>query len=668
MNWMATLHETYEQAAKKTLRSAKLLMPINHTLQNAHIKISIDGKGNFLDAEVLEKTQVILPATEQSASRSSGEAPHPLADKLQYVAKDYPTYGGKKKPYFNSYYQLLSQWCQSPHKHQKAQAVLRYIEKGTVVHDLVNYHVLHVDEQLNLLAQYSNSDESTETPALLKVLPKEKGQFDQGSALVCWSVAIPGDPVDSTWTDKTLQDSWIAFINSNPTEQSLCYITGQPQPLAATHPAKIRHSGDKAKLISSNDTSGFTFRGRFENSDQALGIGLATTQKAHNALSWLIQRQGYRNGDQVYVTWAISEPNIPDPLKIDADSLIHGYEDSSSSDTSGADEQDDSSIDIGANLGRDYARKVRLALAGYQLKFENLPEKIIVMGVDSPTPGRMGIVLYREFIPQEFFGNIEAWYLDSAWPQRVVKKTEDKKSKPIVLWPISSPVPYAIAEAAYGKSLNDKLKQKTIERIVPCIIERRPIPYDLVLSSVQTVSNRAGYSKDDVWKWNRDLCVVCSLFRNHHSSRNTNPAERRNYTMSLDRNRNSRDYLYGRLLAIGEAIEQRVLRKADEKRLTRAETLMQRFSQRPFSTWKTIRESLVPYIKRLKSSASREDNEELNFYDDEIQQISDLFIHDDFVLDKPLTGEYLLGYYCQKNYRRENTSTDNSDQSILEEQ
>ena len=46
-----------------------------------------------------------------------------------------------------------------------------------------------------------------------------------------------------------------------------------------------RNSGDRAKLISSNDSANFTFRGeRFSDAGQALRIGYETTQKAHSAL------------------------------------------------------------------------------------------------------------------------------------------------------------------------------------------------------------------------------------------------------------------------------------------------------------------------------------------------------------------------------------------------
>lgn len=99
MSWMQKLYRTYEAVLA---RSDKLdgdpLTPIGHTLQNAHIVIVLNGDSEFQTARVMPpKTAIMLPATESSENRTSGEAPHPLADKLQYVAKDYVDFGGEKK-------------------------------------------------------------------------------------------------------------------------------------------------------------------------------------------------------------------------------------------------------------------------------------------------------------------------------------------------------------------------------------------------------------------------------------------------------------------------------------------------------------------------------------------------------------------------------------------
>ncbi len=52
MSWMAKLYETYEAGMQLDLSGSEQLMPISHTPQNAHIKITIDGEGNFLRADI----------------------------------------------------------------------------------------------------------------------------------------------------------------------------------------------------------------------------------------------------------------------------------------------------------------------------------------------------------------------------------------------------------------------------------------------------------------------------------------------------------------------------------------------------------------------------------------------------------------------------------------
>jgi len=111
--------------------------------------------------------------------------------------------------------------------------------------------------------------------------------------------------------------------------------------------------------------------------------------------------------------------------------------------------------------------------------------------------------------------------------------------------------------------------------------------------------------------------------------------------MALDRKRKSRDYLYGRLLAAADSLERFALFASEKKRDTNAARLMQRFADRPCSTWKTIELSLVPYKARLGGRAKK--------YLDAIDETMQLFDPpEDFTSDKPLTGEFLLGYHCQR--------------------
>jgi len=113
MSWMQRLYETYEQAMDSNKMGDTYPMPISHTLQNTHIRLVIDGQGNFKRAKIIEKEQIILPATEKSAGRTSGDDPHALADKIQYVAGDYAKFGGLKPHYFESFQNQLRQWSES---------------------------------------------------------------------------------------------------------------------------------------------------------------------------------------------------------------------------------------------------------------------------------------------------------------------------------------------------------------------------------------------------------------------------------------------------------------------------------------------------------------------------------------------------------------------------
>jgi len=114
--------------------------------------------------------------------------------------------------------------------------------------------------------------------------------------------------------------------------------------------------------------------------------------------------------------------------------------------------------------------------------------------------------------------------------------------------------------------------------------------------------------------------------------------------MSLEEDRNSRDYLFGRLLAIAEKIESYALYLAKEGRDTTAARLMQRFSDHPASTWRTIELALRPYMQRLQSSRPGYLYNMKYMLDDVISRFKD----DDFTRAGRLDPEFLLGYHCQR--------------------
>jgi len=615
MSWMQKLFETYEVCSSDDRFSNEPLMPISHTKQQIHAEITLGGMGDYRGARLLQKVETLIPATEESAGRSGKKvAPHPLCDKIQYCGNDYSNFGGKKPSCFAEYEMLLGNWCKSEFQHPKAEAVLRYVRKGTLVRDLIDEKILYVDSTGKLLTGWVGDD----TPEIFKMLTPhpESKERDQGDVFVRWNVWHEGADASGVWEDETLHQSWMDFDASQKEEKGLCFVTGREMPLSNNHPRRIRNPGDGAKLISSNDSSGYTFRGRFTDDSgiQACGVGFETTQKAHNALRWLIERQGYRNGDQVIVSWSVGGKPVPDPLQ----STLYFLGEIA------CESEPIESVDIG-DAGQAFALKLRMALSGYRANLD-VTDDIVVMGLDSATPGRMAIIYYREMNGSEFLDRIESWHELLAWPQDFGKDSRF----------IGAPSPKDIAEAAYGRRLDDKLRKSSVERLLPCIVDGRPIPFDLVRSVSHRATNRAGLER---WECEKCLGIACSLLKGFY--------KQRRYQMALEQERTSRDYLFGRLLAIADNIESYALNSAEKGRDTMAGRLMQRFADRPFSTWRNIELALTPYKSRLRSSDKTAGF--LHVREKLLDEVLCAFQSEEFTNDRPLSGEFLLGFHCQRS-------------------
>jgi len=630
--WMQTLFETYEKCAGSSLPDANALLPIAHTTQQAHIEIVIDGRGVFRRAVVLakENQQTLIPCTEKSGGRAgSMPATHPLCDNLQYVAKDFRAYGGAVTSGYakiagaphGDYLALLQKWAAFAPTQSKLSAILAYVTRGNVIGDLVAAGILPLagsgGSSPQLLKEWNGQGAA---PEIFRRLPNGQAPED---AFIRWRVESEKELATGTWEDVGLIRSWQEFYASQQSVVGLCHVNGRTTALAEQHPKKLRHTADRAKLISSNDTSGFTFLGRFTDAAQAAGVSFDVTQKAHSALRWLIGRkQAARNGDQVFVAWAVGGQPIPDPWA-DTMTILAGVQHQT-------DTEARAQPTLVGDVGQEFSRRLQHAMAGYKADL-NDTDAVVVMGLDSATTGRLAIIFYRELKGSAFLARIEAWHAALAWPQSLGKNARF----------VGAPAPRDIAEAAYGRNVDDKLKKATVERLLPCIIDGLPLPIDLVTSCCRRAFNRSGI---EPWEWEKGLGIACALFKGFHKERK--------YSMALEEDRKTRDYLYGRLLAVAEHLESRALYVANEKRDTTASRLMQRFADRPYSTWRTIELALGPYRSRLRSSrgAFLWEMEKL------LDQLQGSFSTQDeketFTNDRALSGEFLLGYHCQRQALR----------------
>lgn len=624
MSWMVRLYETYNncvgQVGAETSENEVPLLPICHTTQKAQVEIVLDGEGIFKRAKIIPKNdaRTIIPCTENSSSRTSGESAHPLCDKLQYLAIDYLVRSGGKKAYSDSFITLLESWCSSDYSDPKLIAILNYVKRGRIIEDLIDQKIFISGDDGKLISTVTKTP-GVELPKIFDVLAIQEDAF------IRWVVEIPGVLETRVWRDKSLWNKWIKFYLHSKINETLCYASGEMHIPAELHPAKIRNDGDKAKIISANDASNFTYRGRFTEDDQPVTVSLEVSQKAHSALRWLISRQGYRKEDLAVVAWATTGAPIPKPTDdalsiLDIDDMPEGN-------------------DISFSTAQTVGVKLRNKIAGYRGELGDITS-VDVMVLDSATTGRLSVVYFCELKGSDFLVRIDSWQVACAWLHTYgsieVKDGVTGKPKKKIVPFIGAPSPADIAEAAYGSRVDDNLRKSTIKRILPCIIESRKVPLDLVESTFRRACNRQSM---DYWKWNKTLSIACALFKNYQREEN--------FSMALDTNRKTRDYLYGRLLALAESLEDWALSLAGENRETNAARLMQRFSERPYSTWRTIELALNPYKARLGGKSSKRQR----MIDDVVAS----FDPSDFLSDRRLSGEFLLGYHCQREFLRNQT-------------
>lgn len=444
--------------------------------------------------------------------------------------------------------------------------------------------------------------------------------------------------------------AWQNYYASFDSKEGFCHVTGEHKALASKHPNRVLKSASNAKLISANDMSGFTFLGRFTDDDksiakqgyQAVNISAEVTEKAHAALAWLLTSQGHEESGQAMVAWAIDGSKIPQPYKpIVPQAVIEDAwgdfdsEEFADIDDSHEIEEQSSKLHHHKDIGSQFAHNLKKTMEGYRQKLTD-NDQISVISLDSATPGRMAVIYYYEAMPDDYLTAIADWYDNFAWYAFYFDKETNQKHMTI-----QAPTPYQIAVSAYGSRVSDAVRKQVVSQVLPVIVEGyyRQIPKTLMELCVKRACNPLGLEN---WEWEQNLSVACSLYRGYYNRLKND--KKRSYTVALQENYTSRDYLYGRLLAIAEDIESLALYVAGENRVTTAQRYMQQFANRPFSTWRNIELSLDPYMKRLKNNRPDYLFNKQNLLNDVMSK----FDINDFNNDGQLSGEFLLGYHCQK--------------------
>ena len=560
------------------------LAPISHIMARPQIIITLDQSGNFAAAQVLDKNtpKIIIPATEESAGRTvkAAELPHPLCDYLRYLLP-------QNQVEYQHYISQLSTWANSSHTHPKLHAVLNYVQGGTILENL-----------------------------------RQAGIDSEEKVMVCWVVNGLGETLNGPcWTDRTLMNAFIDYYHEKRTDTppALCMISGELEMPAGQHPKGIVPISGNAKLISANDSSGFTYRGRFDDAAQAATVGYAASQKAHSVLRWLVANQSVSFGGRTFLCWnpqGIQVPRVTGPMG-----------------------RRSGTAQRAANPSQ-YQKQLREALSGWK---EDLPQSagVVIAAFDAATTGRLAVTYYNELLASDFLDRLHDWEASCCW--------EDGP------YGIQSPSLFQIVSWAFGTPRNgkaemdDRILSQQMQRLVACRVDKAPFPLDIERALAEKASHLLLYEGENRQKL---LFTACAAIRKYHCDH-----LKEEWDMALDKNCSDRSYLFGRLLAIADAIENNTYTDED-RRETNAIRMQKAFTLRPMTTWSALWDKLRPYNKRLAQSKPGLYRYYHSVIDDILNRLSPF----DPTLNQKLDDIYLLGYSHQRAYRTEKSDSQETEE------
>ena len=595
----------------------KTLLPLYHTTLKTQLQVTLDEDGQLVKIERDRvDAEIIAPCTEQSMGRSGTVLPpHPLFDQLQYIDTKYDS--AKHEAYLKQ----LDSWRAD---NAKLNAIYQYLSQYSVIED-ARAQGIEID-------------------------PKKDSKIG-----VRFAVRVRGPYEPAVWGDCEIQDLWIAHEEHHSDSLGTDLLGETLYKPSTNFPKKIVSVNGNAKLISANDNTNFTFRGRFADRDEALSIDTLTSQKIHSTLRWLAAKNGTLTGSQDIVIWAIDDHPTDDVLNPTGNS--HDVSEQ-------LDYRTDSEIlvDAGTQTYVDYAQQFGKLLRGYGnektlQQMQQHSRRIVVAIFDAATSGRLSVTFYRELSKDEYIENVLQWHEDSAWyltcfdnknsasagdevPRRSKKATD--KPKPILY--IGAPSFADIINCVYSTDDHSsdsyrRFAKYVKKQLVECMFNNTSLPSSLMQPAFHKVTRPSSY--DNISVWLHDLEVACSMWKKHYIDQDKKLPleERNNITMDLDEKRTDRDYLFGQLFALADNFEYRVLLKQNggktPERTTNAIKLMNNFVAKPSTTWLTLRQQLNPYIRSSTNGV---------FFQNEVDEVMHKFKEGDFESNKPLSPLFLLGY------------------------
>lgn len=595
------------------------MLPIAHMMMNINYQIDLNQDDTFAGASVV-KEKTLVPVTIDSANRTGRSAfqkPLPVDDKIFFLARDCSRWVGDEKykesnmAYMSQLEKYLDFLKGNSNKVVFAalNAVHSYLQNNDLIADLIRAGIYSED---NVKAK--NEEELKEKIATMrKKFVNETVRFN-----------IRNSDNSKRFEDSRFFNAWAQYylniVNNSSQEKGIDYITGkQDVVLTDKHPKGVLGIDNNAKLISANDKTNYTYRGRFLNAEEAVTIGYEESQKIHSALKWLLDKQSFVVGKRYFLTWGISNnKQIFDFSTIQENPLAAAALNSLETD------KNHSELDTKANLAESFKKNL---LLGDPDIGNSLKKEIHILELQSSGKGRFGIVYYQSMGLEAYIDKIAQWY---------EKMAINKTSK--------FPSLYSVAKFVYGRvddtgkqpsDSEKKLLEDGVSKLVYTILGSQMLPWEMLSAAYNRSTRPQSYSAPE--KWMRMVNLTAGLFKTYYIGKGEGELNN-----MLNKEYSDRSYLFGRLLAVADLVEGGVLNEngSGTKRVTNARRYLSAFSQRPMSTWKIIYNNLQPYLRKSRSS------KRAGILIDEIFGMMDV---SDPKLNAPLDGKFLIGYSQQRN-------------------
>ena len=614
MSLLTALLDSYDYALENNMvgkpdHFGNILLPMYYNSMKSNgkniIELLLSKESDLLEARVLPEGETIqFPVTEDSVARSSGVAPHPLVDSASCVIQD-----GEKRS--AAYMEQMENWL--------AYDANDYVK---IIRDF-----LKKPGMLDAIKEKIKDSEEDEE----KKSKKSAASIDFEKVFFTFSIEnYEGMKNVSVSENAALQGrykAYVEYLNANDPEKEkiTCNLSGKEDYLCIKHQPLM----GTARLVSQITANDENYRGRFTTADQSIKIGIETSQKIHLMAKYLLSGQGTRR-------WLGEQANMVSWFSDDLSNAAEFNPTKSAEVTSSVksrllalkQEKTDASM-IADEMTEDI---VKSFTSGKRMFSDDATYYIAIF--DKISNGRVAAKYFRSLSASRLKENLVAWQEKYHW-WGFSNENRDKEF---------TPSPRRMVLAAYGVerdgmleiAKNDFLKNQ-YQNIVTALVEGRAVPRNFEKALALNIRHRQNYDKT----WMEVLFCALAVLKDKGGIKDP----------MLNRENTDRSYLFGRLLASFEYLEESTFGEKDE-RSTNAEKMWTSYTNHPATMMLRLRNLMKPYERKLERSDKPLKRAAFFNATREIREATNL-LHESYDMDsvevnRPLDYGFIFGYEAQR--------------------